>query len=185
MKAKAIRVIALMFVFAAQTNADLTVHYYAEVDKVLDGDTITLSMKSRSGGKGDGKARTIDLDGIDAPEQDQPRGREAKDFLEEMLNKKKLLVIERGDMGKSYGAWIVIDDDQDGKGKKINSLMVEKGLAWRVKVRVHAGVGSKEMRKLEAEAKKQKKGIWADENPIPPWEWRKNHPKKETPKEKE
>jgi len=26
---------------------------------------------------------------------------------------------------------------------------------------------------LESEAKQSKRGLWLDENPIPPWEWRK------------
>ena len=30
-----------------------------------------------------------------------------------------------------------------------------------------------ELLELEAEAKREKRGLWADPNPIPPWEWQR------------
>ncbi len=31
---------------------------------------------------------------------------------------------------------------------------------------------SRKLASLEAEARKSKKGLWAEPNPIPPWEWK-------------
>ena len=50
---------------------------YAKVDRVYDGDTLVLMGGSR--------ARIIRLDGIDAPERDQPYGPVATAALEYMV----------------------------------------------------------------------------------------------------
>jgi len=178
MKRRLLGTVVLTLMLSLQTQADLTIRYYGKVDSVIDGDTITLTLQSSVDSNKDGKTRTLNLDGIDAPEIDQPCGMEAKEFLKGLLQGRNLLVIERGDMGKSYGVWIVIDDDKHGEGENINSLMVQKGLAWSTKVQVHAGGSDKEIQKLESEAKKEKIGIWAADSPVPPWEWRKRKEEK-------
>jgi len=33
--------------------------------------------------------------------------------------------------------------------------------------------GNRKFEKLEQEARQGKKGLWAESNPVPPWEWRK------------
>jgi hypothetical protein len=33
--------------------------------------------------------------------------------------------------------------------------------------------GDTELKKLEKEARDARKGLWADPQPVPPWEWRK------------
>ena len=72
--------------------------------------------------------------------------------------------------------------EKTDKRKSINLLMVEKGLAWSKKVRVHSVGSTKRMQEVQAEAKKQELGIWAAENPIPPWEWRKQKEEKKKAK---
>ena len=39
----------------------------------------------------------------------------------------------------------------------------------------------KELAKAEATARKAKRGLWADPNPIPPWVWRQKQREKEKP----
>jgi endonuclease YncB( thermonuclease family) len=52
--------------------------------------------------------------------------------------------------------------------------MLKEGLAW------HYRKYSKsiELGRAEAEAKAAKKGLWADPNPVPPWDFRKLEKKK-------
>jgi endonuclease YncB( thermonuclease family) len=47
--------------------------------------------------------------------------------------------------------------------------MVQDGMAWQYKR------CSKEaaLAEAESEARKERRGLWVDDKPIPPWEWRK------------
>ena len=64
-----------------------------------------------------------------------------------------------------YGQAEVILDD----GTNLNKELVKQGLAWHFKKYSE----DFEYSELETEAKKNKIGIWSEENPISPWEWRK------------
>ncbi len=54
-------------------------------------------------------------------------------------------------------------------GVDVNRELVAQGFAW-----VYRKYSSDaELLELEAEAKQKGLGLWADPNPIPPWEWRR------------
>ena len=59
--------------------------------------------------------------------------------------------------------------------KCANKAMLQEGLAWHYKDFSE----SAEYAKLMESAKSQKKGIFRQKNPIPPWEWRKNKKERE------
>lgn len=59
----------------------------------------------------------------------------------------------------------VLDD-----GTNLNRNLLAAGLAWHFK-RYN---DDPELAELEDEARKASRGIWADPNPIPPWDWRQN-----------
>lgn len=40
---------------------------------------------------------------------------------------------------------------------------------------VKYALGDVDLEKLESEARKAQRGIWADPQPVPPWEWRKRN----------
>ena len=48
--------------------------------------------------------------------------------------------------------------------------MVRNGFAWNYK----AYSKSVDFRQLEFGARIEKRGLWADKNAVPPWEWRKH-----------
>ena len=48
--------------------------------------------------------------------------------------------------------------------------MVEQGMAWVYDYYVT----DKTFYTNQTSARDNKKGIWSDENPIPPWSWRSN-----------
>lgn len=114
----------------------------------------------------------VKLDGVDAPEPDQPSGKEARQSLLELLKGKEVTVIDYTDRGESRGVWLFLD------GKCVNLELVRKGLAWPVAPAVPEYQRPEEAGQMAAtlaEAKAGKRGIWKEENPIPPWEWRKRH----------
>lgn len=167
--------------------ATVTQSYKSKVVRVTDGNTLVVSNKVLQGNITMTGESTVTLDAIRAPHLDQPKGATVKTFLQELVKGREVFVVEYTDMGKSRGAWVYIDD-----GECVNLLLAEKGYAWSIPARarfaVSMGKPKESYRKMKAafqKAKTQKKGIWADENPIPPWEWRKNHPEKKAPKEKE
>lgn len=126
------------------------------VVKISDGDTFV--------GRGDGVTYKIRLQGIDAPERGQDFSNKSKDLLGELCSyspvKAKLLSKDR------YGRWVA--DVYNNKGQFINEVMVEEGMAWHFK----RYSSDKNLDRLEALAKQEKKGLWSFDNPIPPWEYR-------------
>lgn len=161
--------------------ATVTQSYQSTVVRVADGNTLIVSNKVLRGNITMTGEATIILDGIRAPHLDQPKGAAAKTFLQELVKGREVFVVEYTDMGKSRGAWVYIGDSEC-----VNLLLAEEGYAWSIPARAHFAVSigkpKESYRKMKAafqKAKEQKKGIWADDNPIPPWEWIKNHPKKE------
>ena len=62
----------------------------------------------------------------------------------------------------------ILGDVRLGK-RHINLEMVQDGLAWHYKQYSK----SKELAEAEETARKAKKGLWADKEPTPPWEFRK------------
>ena len=54
-------------------------------------------------------------------------------------------------------------------GKSLTQELVWSGLAWHF---VRYAKNDKELARLEAEARTSKRGLWADKEPVAPWEWR-------------
>lgn len=130
--------------------------FSGKVVGVSDGDTITV-LKDRE----QVKVRLVE---IDAPEKGQAFGNRSKQALSELVRGKQVEIRERGTdrygrtLGRIYQS-----------GLDVNAEMVRRGMAW-VYVKY---VKDKRLNQLEAEARKQRRGLWADEDPVPPWEWRR------------
>jgi micrococcal nuclease len=54
-------------------------------------------------------------------------------------------------------------------GVNVNEALLEAGLAWHYKTYDK----NPDWAKLENQAKRDKRGLWVQPNPIPPWDWRK------------
>ncbi|BDO63449.1 hypothetical protein TUM1887_47940 (plasmid) [Escherichia coli] len=53
-------------------------------------------------------------------------------------------------------------------GTDASRFMIQSGAAW-----VYGRYNVDEsLPALQREAQEQKRGLWADTNPVPPWEWR-------------
>ena len=55
-------------------------------------------------------------------------------------------------------------------GRNLNQEIVCAGLAWWYQQYAKHG---RVVAALEAEARRAKRGLWSDPQPVPPWEWRK------------
>jgi micrococcal nuclease len=128
--------------------------------KVSDGDTCTASDGT--------KIRLVE---IDAPETKQKHGKESRDVLAALvLNEKVTLDAKKKDKyGRTLGT-IYIGTRPDGTPiLNINEAMVLSGNAWAYMIPKDSY-----FREFENIARKDKRGLWADPNPTPPWEFRKN-----------
>lgn len=130
--------------------------YQGTILSVTDGDTFVLQTT-----EGNLKIR---LNGIDAPEKDQPYGKESKAFLEKYLYKEcfvKTFGVDR--YGRTLGTVYI-------KNQNINLLSVQEGYAWHYKKYSN----DEELAQAEEEARKGKRGLWKDRDAVAPWDWRKN-----------
>ena len=127
------------------------------VIRVSDGDTFTgLDAENRQ--------IKVRLHGIDAPEAKQPFGNVSKQALSDLIAGKTVSVeeVDRDRYGRVVGRVTV-------GGKLVNAEQVRAGMAWRyVQFDRRNEFGG-----LEEEARRQRRGLWADARPVAPWEWRK------------
>ena len=134
---------------------------HGKVVGVTDGDTLRIF---------DGETATkVRLAGIDAPETKQPYSAKAKEALSEKVFGKEVEVRPEGK--DKYGRTIGVIRLGE---RNINAELVREGWAWQYRQYDK----SKELADAEAEARKAKRGLWADNDPMPPWEWRKQDKKK-------
>jgi micrococcal nuclease len=129
-----------------------------KVVAIADGDTIQLRADQQI---------TVRMEGIDAPERGQPFGDQSRRHLSELTFGKAATVevVGKDQFDRTLG--IVRVDGED-----INNAMVRDGFAWRY---LHSD--SQELARLESEARKEKRGLWRDREPTPPWVWRRENPR--------
>ncbi len=140
------------------------------VTRVWDGDTVTLSV--------DGQDHRVRLAAIDAPEHDQPYGDQARNALSDLvLGETSRLETEKTDpYGRLVGRlWVRPADCPDcGQTLDAGLAMLTVGLAWWY--RRYADEQSPEARGqyefAEYEARAKRAGLWQDEDPIAPWDWK-------------
>jgi micrococcal nuclease len=130
------------------------------VERVVDGDTLVLSFAKSN-------VVTLRLDGIDAPEKGQPYYREAKAYLDSLVTRGAISVLTNGaDRYKRTIATVYI------QGTNINQQMIEAGMAWHYK-RFNSDAS---MAKSEDRARASRAGLWREEKPTAPWDYRKRIP---------
>lgn len=122
---------------------------------VTDGDTIKVLVNRQT--------VKVRLEGIDAPESSQSFGANSKLALSKMVFGKTVTVKKTGEdrYGRTLGIIMVGNVDANAK-------MIEDGWAWHFK----KYNDEERLAKLELLARKAKSGLWADANPLPPWDYR-------------
>ncbi|MCI5134692.1 MAG: thermonuclease family protein [Candidatus Electrothrix sp. AW2] len=129
---------------------------WSSVSKILDADIFKVRNK---------KNKKIRLYGIDAPELDQPFGKEAKDFLTNYIYKKKVKV-KIYDRDNGVNSAVVFANK-----KNVNEIMVKSGYAW-VSTDLCTESFCDDWARYEEESREQKKGLWSKSGRIAPWIWR-------------
>lgn len=147
---------------------------HGKIIKVSDGDTVHFVQS------GENFKMRVRLYGIDAPETEkknrrtgivskpgQPYGEEAYRALKAKIDGKDVTIeIWDKDRYKRMVSVIRLGD------RNINREMVAEGWAWAYRQyldRPHAS----EYIGAEDDARKSKRGLWKQSNPMPPWEFRK------------
>ena len=153
----AIRFLIIALAFYAEADAKRH-ELIGKVVHIADGDTLTVLDADKMQHK-------IRLSGIDAPEKSQAFGTRAKEALAEKVHEKTVRVAwkEKDRYGRIVGDVHLGDRD-------VNLEMVREGWAWWY--RTYAPK-SKTLEQAEADAKREKRGLWRDKDPEPPWEYRK------------
>ena len=142
-----------------QSTAPPARSFELTVYKLADGDSFE--------GRTAGQTFRIRLYGIDAPEKGQDFYRVAKDRLGALCAEGPVKIVWRSkdDFGR------LVADAYTASGKHINATLVAEGLAWHFT----RYSNSAELAQLERNAREQKRGLWVQAQPLPPWEYRKSH----------
>ncbi len=132
--------------------------FMGDVVGVHDGDSITVLAQ--------GTRKTIRLVGIDCPETDQPFGAQATRVTRQLALNQTVTVTSFGrDRHHRLLGDIVLPDQ-----RILAHELVREGACWWYQ---HYAPHSTTLQTLEMEARTQKRGLWADPTPTPPWQWRK------------
>jgi micrococcal nuclease len=105
----------------------------------------------------------------DNREPGQPFGRAADRELNNLVMHSTVDVALTGD--RSYDREICIIKKL---GVDINKEMVKRGYAWAYREYLRSPYAS-EYIEAENEARKMRRGLWQQTNPLPPWEFRKKY----------
>ena len=134
--------------------------HQAKVIGISDGDTVKVLHE--------GKQIRIRLYGIDTPEKSQEFGNKAKQFTAERVFGKTVKVIPIDT--DRYGRTVVLVQLLDDNGT-LNEALVRYGYAWVYRKYFKADFCSAWL-DHEQTAQASGRGLWADPDPIPPWQFR-------------
>ena len=135
--------------------------FFADVVKVIDGDTLEVRCH--------GRQLRVRLFGVDTPEWQQSFSRQAKEFARQWVEG---LRVELGAKGwDKYGRLVAV---VHVGGKSLNEELLREGLAW-VHIYYCKEPICRKWRKIEKEARMAKRGLWQNDTPVPPWRWKQDH----------
>ena len=155
------KLILVLFLFLSNFATAKTIE--GLVVGVADGDTITVLDQQKNTYK-------IRLQGIDAPEKKQAFGEKSKQSLHDLVHKKQVRI--EYDKEDKYGRIVgkVTMEDMD-----ICLQQLVLGMAWHYKkYQSEQSVSDRAVYSdTELKSKSLKLGLWTDDTPMPPWEFRK------------
>lgn len=145
----------------SQVEVSVDEGFSAHVVKVLDGDTVEVMHQ--------GKKVCVRLWGIDTPEWQQGFSSEAREVTRYRLQGREVeLLAKAWDRYDRLVAVVTVD------GRSLNEELLRAGLAW-VHIYYCKEPVCREWRQLEKEARMAGRGLWQEDNPVPPWKWKQDH----------
>lgn len=151
--------LSLFVISSTAYSSSTTDTFTGQCIDVADGDTITVQTQNQEKIK-------IRLAGIDCPEGVQAHGEKAKQYLSSLVYGKRVRIepetIDK--YGRTVGMVLV-------NGANINEQIVANGHGWVYRKYCVADY-CRDWFRLEEKAKTAKIGLWADDNPQPPWDFR-------------
>lgn len=143
--------------------AGVSADVHGVVVAVQDGDTLTVL-------DGELRQHRVRLAGIDAPEKNQAFGTRSKLALSQCAFGRQVEVL--GSKLDRYGRLVgkVMRHDED-----CNLRQVERGMAWHYKAyaREQTAKDRNDYDAAELDARARRVGLWADEEPAAPWDFRR------------
>lgn len=144
-------------VFFASLSCPAQDKLLGTVSSVLDGNTIEVTTYEQETYK-------VLLHGIDSPEPGQPHHEQSTEYLKKLLLRKHVMIIMKGrDRHGNRLGEIHIDGAPDPRHE-----MVKAGMAWTSERQPDP-----ELEALKEEARQKNIGLWKEENPTPPWTYRR------------
>lgn len=127
------------------------------VTAITDGDSIKVRCPGQD-------QQSLRLAQIDAPERRQPFGERSRQHLAELCFGQQAVVTPR--TTDRYGRLVanVTCQDRDAGREQIKA-----GMAWVF----DRYVTDRSLYELQDAARAGRVGLWADEEPVAPWEWRR------------
>lgn len=155
-----VRLITALAALAAAQPCHTGDQLPGRVLRVIDGDSLVLDVR--------GGHFRVELAGIDAPELNQAWGEAAASYLYRTLTG-AFVVVDRvrfDASGAAHGTIIT-------RGRDLAEGLLHQGLAWSVAApRASDADSDHSYAVAEQQARKARRGLWSDEHPVPPWEWR-------------
>ena len=148
MKKIALFTFLIMGLFHTSAFADWDV----KVVDVFDGDTLIVSFE--------GRAEIFRLFGVDAPEKEQAFGLEARSFTSDLVSG-KVIRVEPIAKGRYEMVKVYVGD------KCLNEELLKAGFAW---YNMEGSINERWV-DMEQQARYERKGLWSEDNPVPPWEY--------------
>jgi endonuclease YncB( thermonuclease family) len=150
---------AVLALLAASSHAGTIT---GRVVGVSDGDTLTMLDSA-------GTQHKIRLSGIDAPEKGQPFGQHCKQSLSDLAYGRTVSVEanKRDRYGRLIGK-VLVD------GEDANLEQIQRGCGWHYKRYMNEQSLDDRLtyNATEKTARAGRVGLWADPDPVAPWEWR-------------
>lgn len=142
-----------------QAQSKIPNYFQGKVIGVKDGDTIEVLYENNP--------LTIRFAHVDCPElkNHQPFGQAAKKFTSDICFGQVVTVENEGKFDRYKRLIAVVIND---KNVNVNKELLKAGLAWHFL----KYSSDKTYDDLEAVARQNKVGLWADQTQTPPWEWR-------------
>jgi endonuclease YncB( thermonuclease family) len=140
---------------------------------IADGDTITVLDSNQL-------QHRVRLAGIDAPEKQQAFGERSRQSLSTRVYRKDVRL--EWSKEDKYGRWVarVLLDPPTGCEPScaapvdVSLEQIRAGMAWHYKEyeREQSRPDREAYAQAELAARAAQAGLWADPNPVAPWEWR-------------